>query len=172
MELIIREIKEHEFHHVQNIAKVSWNYTYAGIIPIKIQEKFLNSAYSDENMQRRVDNSLLLVAYNKEKAVGFANFTSVSSEGKVELGAIYLLPSYFGQGIGTALLKEGMEYLLGVKEIYINVEKDNKIGLNFYRKKGFEAISQFQDELDGHTLQTIQMVLRGKKLTGYGKRDG
>src|SRR5690625_6674009 len=49
-----------------------------------------------------------------------------------ELAAIYLLESAQGNGIGSAFLTAGIERLPGVKEIQVNVEKRNTIGMNFY----------------------------------------
>ncbi|PWW26868.1 hypothetical protein DFO73_10931 [Cytobacillus oceanisediminis] len=58
------------------------------------------------------------------------------------------------------MLQKGIDDLYGIKEIYINVEKDNKIGKTFYEAKGFEVVKEFDDEFDGHTLKTVRMVLK------------
>jgi ribosomal protein S18 acetylase RimI-like enzyme len=143
---------------VQQIAKVSWHDTYEGIIPLEIQESFLKSAYSDDMMLRRLEGSFMFVAEVSNGIVGFANYSPVREDGKVELGAIYIHPEYQGKGIGSSLLQTGID-LEGVKEIFINVEKENKIGMTFYKAKGFEIFSEFDDVFDGHTLKTVRMVL-------------
>lgn len=76
------------------------------------------------------------------------------------MGSIYLYPEYQGKGIGSALLQQGIKNLDGVKEIYINVEKDNQIGKTFYEAKGFEIVKEFDDEFDGHILKTVRMALK------------
>lgn len=43
---------------------------------------------------------------------------------------------------------------------FINVEKDNVIGTRFYKSKGFEAASKFEDVFDGHILKTLRMYLK------------
>lgn len=159
MNFVIRKMKQEDIKPVQNVAKISWNATYKDIIPVDVQDKFLKSAYNDEMMQKRLDNTLLLVATIEKEIVGFANFSPIKNDGEVELGAIYLLPSYQGRGIGTALLQEGIKQIIGVKEIYINVEKDNKVGKVFYEAKGFKVVEEFDDDFDGHILQTVRMVL-------------
>nr|WP_240666647.1 N-acetyltransferase [Longirhabdus pacifica] len=156
----IRKMKQEDIKQVQQVAKASWNATYEGIIPFEIQENFLKSAYSDEMMQKRLDNTLMLISEREGEIVGFANFSPVKKQGKVELAAIYLYPQYQGQGIGSALLQEGIKNLNNVKEIYINVEKENTIGKSFYEAKGFEVIEEFDDHFDGHILKTIRMVLK------------
>ncbi|MFD0050514.1 GNAT family N-acetyltransferase [Actinomycetes bacterium NPDC127524] len=160
MEYMIREMQIEDISQVQHVAKTSWNSTYQGIIPLEIQESFLKTAYNDEMMQKRLEHSLFWVAEVNGEIVGYANFSAIKEEGKTELAAIYLNPEYQGKGIGTALLDEGIKQLDGVKEVYINVEKDNDIGTRFYKAKGFKIVSEFDDDFDGHILKTVRMVLK------------
>jgi ribosomal protein S18 acetylase RimI-like enzyme len=160
MEFTIREMKHEDIKQVQNVAKTTWNSTYEGIIPLEIQENFLKSAYNDERMKQRLERSVLFVAEVESEIVGFANFSEVKEDRTAELGAIYLYPDQQNKGIGTALLQKGIEELEGVKEIYINVEKENKIGKTFYEAKSFEIVKEFDDDFDGHILKTVRMVLK------------
>jgi ribosomal protein S18 acetylase RimI-like enzyme len=160
MQVAIRKMVQEDINQVQDVAKTTWNATYEGIIPLEVQEKFLNSAYNEDSMKQRLEVSTLFVAEVEERVVGFANFSPVRDGGKVELGAIYLYPEQQGKGIGSALLQKGIQDLDGVTEIYINVEKDNVIGKTFYEAKGFEVVSEFDDDFDGHLLKTIRMVLK------------
>ena len=155
----IREMLIEDTKQVQDVAKKSWNATYEGIIPDNIQENFLKGAYNDEMMKKRLIHSLMLVAEVENKIVGFANFSPVNEKGEVELSAIYFYPEYQGYGIGSALLDKGVSNLENLKEIYINVEKDNTIGTNFYKAKGFKIVDEYDDNFDGHILKTIRMVL-------------
>lgn len=159
MSFIIREMNEEDTKQVQDVAKQSWNSTYDGIIPDNIQENFLKAAYSDEMMKKRLHASFIYVAEMENEVVGFANFTPVNDEGKSELSAIYLYPNCQGKGIGTALLQKGMKELENVKEIYIDVEKENQIGKTFYEAKGFKIIKEYDDNFDGHILKTVRMCL-------------
>lgn len=159
MKFLIRKMKQDDILEVQYVAETSWHATYEGIIPRKIQDNFLKHAYSEKMLKQRIEISTIIVAEVGGKVVGFANFSSVSNEGVAELGTIYLLPEYQGNSIGTALLKKGITYLSEVKKIFINVEKDNEIGKKFYKAKGFEMISTFDENFDGHILKTIRMEL-------------
>ncbi|MDP4162825.1 MAG: GNAT family N-acetyltransferase, partial [Bacillota bacterium] len=111
----LRNMQIEDIKKVQHVAKTSWNSTYAGIIPLEIQDKFITSAYSDEMMKRRMERSLLFVSEVNGQIVGFANYSPVQDDGAVELLAIYLLQEFQGNGIGTALLMEGINSLEGVK---------------------------------------------------------
>lgn len=160
MDFNIRKMRKKDIEQVQDVAIKSWHATYEGIIPLEIQDNFLRSAYSDKMMKRRLKNTHIFISEAEEKVVGFANYSPVSDEGKVELAALYLYPEYQGKGIGTALLSAGVEKLKGVKEINLSVEKNNQKGAAFYEAKGFKITSEFNDNFDGHILKTVRMTLK------------
>lgn len=156
----IRKMQPEDTKYVQDVVKKSWNSTYKDIIPLEIQENFLKTAYNDNMMAKRLEQSYLFIAEVEGKIVGFANFSSVKEEGQIDLLAIYLYAEYQGQGIGSALLNEGIKKVDNAKEIRVNVEKDNHIGMSFYKTKGFEIMNEFDEDFNGHRLKTIQMVLK------------
>lgn len=158
MNVSIRQMQKEDIASVQEVAKISWHDTYEDLIPIDVQNRFLNSAYSNESMFNRLKHSHLFVAEVDEKIVGFANFSPVQKDGKIELGAIYLNPAYQGKGIGTSLLAKGIK-MDGVKKLIVNVEKENEKGMNFYHAKGFEFVSEHEEEFDGHLLKTVCLKL-------------
>lgn len=157
MDFPIRTMTIEDTIQVQQVAAASWHATYDGIIPLHVQNQFLKNTYSESMMARRIANSILLVAEQQGKVVGFANFTQVDEEGESELAAIYLLPEAQGKGIGTALFLKGIEQLMDVKTVVLTVEKENKIGKTFYEAKGFNVIDEFEEDFDGHKLQSIRM---------------
>lgn len=159
MTLTIRHMREDDVESVQDVARTSWNSTYEDIIPLDVQANFLKMAYNSEQLQRRLEHSLFLVAEEGERIVGFANYSTVKEDGSAELAAIYLHPQYQGKGIGSALLKRGIEELSGVRSVWINVEKENWSGLSFYAAKGFEVVGEFEEDFDGHVLKTVRMEL-------------
>lgn len=159
MDFIIRKMKKKDIAQVQDVAKETWHATYEDIIPLQIQDKFLAAAYSNKVMKSRLKNTHIFVSEVEGKMVGFANFSPVSNEGKLELVALYLYPAYQGNGMGTALLDAGIEQLVGVKKVTLSVEKNNEIGTNFYKGKGFEVTEEFDDDFDGHILKTVRMAL-------------
>ncbi len=156
---IIRAMKKDDIYQIQDVAKKSWNATYDEIIPLSIQENFLNVAYNDEMIIKRMEESFIFVSEIEYKVVGFANFTRLNDELQSELSAIYLYPKFQGRGIGTALLEKGIKELDNVVEIYIDVEDENIIGKTFYEAKGFKIIKKFDDNFDSHILKTVRMCL-------------
>lgn len=155
----IRKATINDKEKVKNIAKITWNSTYEGIIPLKIQNKFLQENYSNESIKMRIERSVLYVADTEGEVVGFANFSNANNDGIVELAAIYVYPDYQGNGIGSAFLNYALENIPNLKKVYINVEKDNKICTDFYNSKGFVAIEEFESKLEGNTSKMIRMRL-------------
>jgi len=159
MTMIIRRMNKKDIEQIQLVAKSSWHSTYKGIIPTDIQESFVKTAYSHDMLIKRLTETLFLVAEQDDKIIGFANFTPLKDEKKVELGAIYLYEEFQGKGIGTDLLKAGLEELGQIKKVYVNVEKENQRAVNFYKSKGFKIETEYDDVFDGYTLKTARMML-------------
>lgn len=157
MRVAIRKATTEDIQMIQGIAKISWNDTYRGLIPEPIQAKFLEKAYSDDFMVKRLQQTLLMVAEVNSDMVGFAN--AFIDDNAAELSAIYLLPEAQGKGVGTKLLTAIINQL-NVNEISVEVEKGNLVGEKFYEAKGFHVVKEYEDDLFGHTLQTKQMILK------------
>lgn len=158
--MIIRKMKRKDIPYVQDVAHMSWHATYSHIIPREVQDKFLESAYNPSMLKKRMKRSDIFIAEIDGKVVGFAQFMSPDRRGKAELIALYLDPDYQSQGLGTALLNEGLKQLAPVAELYLHVERDNHIGRRFYQAKGFEVLDEFTEDFGGHTINTVKMVLR------------
>lgn len=158
--MVIRKMKRKDIPSVQDVANISWHATYSHILPLEVQDKFLASAYNTSMLKKRMRRSDIFVAEIDGKVVGFAQFMSPDRQGKAQLIALYLVPDYQGQGLGTALLNEGLKQLAPVSELYLHVERDNHQGRRFYQAKGFEVVDEFTEDFGGHTLNTIKMVLR------------
>lgn len=74
MDYLIRKMKKRDMKQVQDVAKTSWSATYEGIIPMDIQERFLKTVYSKQNLKWRLKNTTFFVAEINHRIVGFANF--------------------------------------------------------------------------------------------------
>ncbi|TNJ63479.1 GNAT family N-acetyltransferase [Paenibacillus hemerocallicola] len=160
MGVIIRSMEEKDIADVRKVARTTWHHTYAYTIPEPVRVRFLDSFYSDEALKRRLDNSLLLIAERDGTIVGFGNFfKSRGDPEEAELGAIYIMPEAQGAGIGTMLLKEGIERLQGTKRLFVNVEKTNRTGRAFYDAKRFRVVGETEELFYGYALHTVKMRL-------------
>src|SRR5690625_5694992 len=142
MNVTIRTLTEGDITKVQDVATKSWNDTYDGVIPLDVQARFLQHAYSDNALLQRIDHSHFFVAEQYGDIIGFANFSFIDEHGQVELGALYLLPKFTRQGIGTYLLETGIQRIEQVKQVLVHVEKQNTYAMQFYVSKGFTFVKE------------------------------
>ena len=159
MTYTIRQMTREDIPSVQQVAGMSWNDTYAGIIPLHIQDKFLQSAYSKSALIWRLQQSHHRVATVEGRIIGFAFSSLINEHGEVELGAIYLHPDFQNKGIGSALIEVCKNEIAGLKRIFLSVEKENLSGIQFYKAKGFHKDTEYDDNFEGHVFRTVKMVL-------------
>ncbi|MDN7246577.1 GNAT family N-acetyltransferase [Planococcus shenhongbingii] len=143
---------------VQEIAYISWNDTYEGIIPPPVQKSFLDKSYSTPMMEMRLKKTIVLLAMHENEPIGFANFTKVDQDGDSELIALYLKPEYQRNGYGRQLLNSGLSYLLDGSQLSVYVESENTKGRKFYEATGFKLVEEFEEFFEGHLLQTAKYV--------------
>lgn len=147
-----------DIESVKEVAHISWNDTYAGIIPSPIQQKFLEQSYSTPMLEMRLERTILLLAEHEGQTVGFANFTKVDEDGDAELIAMYMKPEHQRSGYGKKLLTDGLSRLKGGLQLFVYVESENVKGRNFYEANGFQLLEEFEELFEGHPLQTAKYV--------------
>ncbi|MEP2718255.1 GNAT family N-acetyltransferase [Pseudophaeobacter sp.] len=73
-----------------------------------------------------------------------------------EIGGLFLDPTCHGQGHGRAMV----DHVVSLKgPLRVEVFKDNKIGLPFYLRYGFEIIGEYHHAESGFTI--LQMAMPG-----------
>lgn len=107
----------------------------------------------------------LLVAKIEGKVVGVCRV--FIKEDRNQLAAIYVLPEYQGQGVGSAMWLEVPKYTDPKKDFYVELAVYNKSALEFYKKQGFvDTDRRFEDEWlrmkSGHIIPEMEMVLKVK----------
>jgi len=131
----------------------SWQEAYKGLIP----QDYLDQLPSE--LERRIiawKGSLanperwIFVAESTHGIVGFVLFGPPRDQNKsgfVELGAIYLMASEKGQGIGYSLLSAGFTLMkdLGFKRAYCWVLENNPT-IKFYERSGAAYSGQMKDD--------------------------
>ncbi len=115
------------------IARRTWAATYAGLIPEEEQRAFLDRAYSEETLARRLQGAeRLLLAEDPDGApLAFAEFRR-RADGEMQLSALYVLPEAQRRGIGALLLQRGP-----AGPLLVEVEPGNAPAIRFYEKHGF-----------------------------------
>ncbi len=131
----------------QEIADVhakSWQAAYQDIIPSEVLEK-MTSRNREERFKNDIEKQpqVHAVLVVNQKVIGFIALGESRAEDYSdsvgEIWAIYLLPSYWRQGLGTALLEWGIEELekREYEKITLWVLEKNAESRRFYKKMGF-----------------------------------
>ena len=81
-----------------------------------------------------------LVAKDGARVVGFC--TVINNADKNQLQALYILSSYQGMGIGTALWQEGRKLLDLRRDVEVWAAVYNAKAIRFYRGLGFEETGE------------------------------
>lgn len=138
------------------IAKVhieSWQEAYKGLIP----QDYLDKLPAELENRIKMWTSILAnpqrwawVAEGSQGIAGFVLFgppRDPNREGFIELGAIYLLASEKGRGIGFSLLSAGFNKMkdLGYKKAYCWVLENNPT-IKFYERSGALFSGQTKDD--------------------------
>jgi ribosomal protein S18 acetylase RimI-like enzyme len=142
----VRPARIDDISAIRAVADRAWRRTYAEIFDRDFIDAFLADAYSAANLQRAIEHtpSCFFVAQVEIDArpavIGYAHAASMPDGRDAQLFRIYLLPEYWGKGIGSRLL-ETVENCLrarGMAAYYCLVHKQNGVGIDFYLRKGFE----------------------------------
>ncbi|MDQ3302260.1 MAG: GNAT family N-acetyltransferase [Actinomycetota bacterium] len=158
----IRHMQPGDIAAVQEAACRTWAHTYDGIIPEEVQKKFLDRAYSDASLARRMESDIFLVAEDAGEVVGFADFQSVS-KAAAYLGALYVLPDHQRLGIGTRLFETGLTEFPPSVGITLRVERHNARARRFYEAHGFRITGETTEDLFGHESHEIEMIRDPRK---------
>ena len=149
MDYQIREIRESEY-------SILSDFLYEAIFIPEGMEKPPKSMIEQPELQvyiadfGKADDSCL-VAEVKEKIVGAVWARIMNDYGHIDDKtpslAISLNEKYRNLGLGTALMKEMLEFLndKGYKQTSLSVQKAN-YAVNMYRKLGFETVKENEEE--------------------------
>ena len=158
-QVVIRRAEVTDVSGVEHVARATWPVTYAGIIPDDIQRRLLGSWYSPESLTRALGApvSSFFVAEAKGEVVGFAQFVRRALD-TAELTRIYVLPDRQRGGIGRQLLDAGLADLAGggLKQLTVEVERDNRNGRGFYERAGFAEPQDLTRDVLGYQLALVE----------------
>ncbi|QBQ42794.1 GNAT family N-acetyltransferase [Sphingobacterium psychroaquaticum] len=144
---------------IAQIATLSWQTGYAGILSDQQIDFMLNKAYVEQDFEgaTALGNTFFLIK-DEEKEAGF--ITLLSQEDRLRIEKLYLLPSVQGKGLGKTLIDFAAEHALnnGIDVLELNVNRGNKHAYAFYIKQGFVVtetvdIPYFDYVLDDYVMQ-------------------
>jgi GNAT superfamily N-acetyltransferase len=144
MSVEIREATVEDAEAIATVHVISWQSAYRGIMP----EKFLSelSVEGRSNMWQkslRAGKPRVLVAYANEAIAGWIAFGACRDADKestwAEVEALYVLPEFWGRGIGKRLSDSARQLLrsAGYSFVALWVLSENHHARAFYDRIGF-----------------------------------
>ncbi len=114
----------------------SWHEAYPGLVRKDYLDR-LTLEKCEELAFRWKDS--ILVAKDDGRVAGFLGYRDRGEESPDtgEIFALYVLPEYYGTGLGLQLMEEGRKQLESYREVCLWVLKENPRAIRFYQKCGF-----------------------------------
>ena len=108
---------------------------------------YLAENFGRETIEAEMEHAAYFIAFRNGKAVGYAKLLDGEPHeavkgNAVELQRIYLVERVWGTGIGDILLERCMAEAraMGKDVLWLGVWEENRRGLSFYAKHGFERV--------------------------------
>lgn len=166
MNLQLVRIGEQEISVVQSLANRIWRMHYPAVIGIEQVEYMLSRFYSGASMVEQMGaGQQFYLVMNGDMAIGFVSITKKSSE-EFFVNKFYIDVSKHRQGIGQRVFELLLlEMGAGVRQIRLQVNRQNYKPINFYFKLGFviEEVADF-DIGDGYFMNDFVMLWNAKCL--------
>jgi len=131
-----------DVYTIRDVQKRTWLETYPneelGITREDIEARFANESKEKIENRKKIYSDPdvhIWVAKDDGEIIGFC--IARKEEKNNRIGAIYLLPSYQGQGVGGRLIEAALNWLGVDKDIYVNVASYNDNATRFYERYGF-----------------------------------
>lgn len=163
-ELKMRLAEKSDARVMADIISKSWSKAYNGIIPDDFIEAKNNARiFQFERIMSETNKENYIVQLGTED-VGLFMFGEMTdndlSEFFIELKAIYLLPEYFRQGIGTEIVNYCLEMAKSLKKRYMSlwVLSENFNAIAFYESLGFRFDGKIDIKGYGKALELKRMV--------------
>ena len=150
-DVTIREATVEDVSGVQQVARAGWAAAYGDILQTETIERAMEEWYATESVSGQIEREDVgyFVADDGSDVVGYVTGGPGESEDTAVLGAIYVDPDRWGEGIGSRLLErfEGFSREEGYEAVFFEVLVGNEVGASFYRKHGYSADERRESDL-------------------------
>ena len=152
-----------EISKIRELAHSIWHEYYPSIIGLDQVEYMLKKMYSEQAMAEQMQNGQQFYLLNaNESNCGFLA-VSKEGEGRYFLNKFYILSNVRRTGLGKAAFALLLEKYPDLRELRLQVNRQNVVAINFYFKAGFviEKSADF-DIGDGYFMNDFIMCFTRK----------
>lgn len=169
----IRCATELDAYAIANIHVLSWQAIYKGLMPDHVLDNLDVEKRFNEWRKRLFEGVDVWVAEDGNNCIGFISIcpsrdNDHDPNNVAEISAIYLLPEYWGKGLGKQLCQNAFDHVIrnGFKEITLWVLNSNKQACSFYESLGFCATGDMKtDHVGCEKLTVIRYIKYLEKLS-------
>jgi len=173
-EIVVLRANAEDANAIPQIQKDGWLTTYVndelGITEADILSKDFDSEDRVNRWKEAINkpDTATFVAKDGGIPVGFC-FVKKGDEFN-QLGALYVLSTARGKGIGTKLTEQALAYLGNEKPVHLEVVSYNDNAISFYESFGFERAEEIDNPTSGTLpsgvqIPEIKMILNPKSDT-------
>ncbi|WP_226022251.1 GNAT family N-acetyltransferase [Halomicrobium salinisoli] len=139
---------------IRRVARGGWHAAYDDRLGADAVDAVVDDWYAPETVREYVtDDDVVYLVAADDPVVGYAagGPDPDAAAATARLGAIYVRPDRWREGIGGRLLEELTDRLAdrGFERLRIDVLAANDVGRAFYERQGFEAVARGEVELAG-----------------------
>lgn len=170
MRVEIRSARPGDASAIAAVARASWHAAYDDLLGSAAVDDQVDEWYDPTALRQQVDEGPFVVAdagdetgggtdeeaVTEAGVVGFAQGT-VTDDGEAWLPRLYVHPDWWGEGVGTALLRRvaGALRERGHERLRLVVLTDNDVGRGFYEGHGFSVETRRRDTVGGVACEEV-----------------
>jgi ribosomal protein S18 acetylase RimI-like enzyme len=147
-----------ETNEIKRLLNYVWIDTYKEFFSQETIKYITEESQTIDKLKLEIENKNLLFLVAKDNLgniVGLA--TAEEKENKIFLQRLYVYPDCQRKGIGIKLLLSVLKHFKDKQAIYLEAEKNNIKGINFYKKNGFQIIENKKYKLKDDKFSTVVM---------------
>jgi ribosomal protein S18 acetylase RimI-like enzyme len=148
---------------VTEVARYTWDLTYAQSVAPHNRRQFLDQAYTPQTLRDAISHERVwfFVALQGETVVGFAQYVR-RFDAQGELVRIYVHPDHQRRGIGHSFLATGLAAMAAasIKLCYVSAETNNTAARAFYERFGFDLHREYGRFLGDQIIRLVEYTTR------------
>jgi GNAT superfamily N-acetyltransferase len=160
---VVRPANVADVPGIHGVAQRGWQAAYSDILDAETIDTALGEWYDPAETREAIERGAVgyFVATRDGDVVGYVSGGPADDPGLARLGAIYVEPDRWGEGIGGALLDAFEEFCrdCDCERLEFRVLAGNTVGRSFYRGRGYEPVDERQTEIFGETVR--ELTFRG-----------
>ena len=128
-----------------------WHDAYDGLLGGAQVDHMMRTIQSEEAIRRQIEkeNYIYFFLFFEGARAGYCALKP--EEEKLFLSKLYLSEKFRGRGLGQRALREVADCArrLGLKSVYLTVNKHNDLAIRAYKGKGFATIDAVETDIGG-----------------------